>query len=518
MVPGPQVRLAELMASLSLVIDVALAQPLEQGLRTCLAARWLGAELGLDDAGLARTYYLALVRHIGCTAYDAEMLGLLGDEMAFRSGVAVLDWGRPAETVPYLLRHVWRTQPLARRPSATTHVLVQGPRVFAAAGRAVCEVAEMLAGDLGLDPTLRRCLGQVYERWDGRGMPGVVRGDEIEVEVRAVQVAEGVALFADGGRPALTRVLDQRAGGAYDPGVVAAAGRQLGGLLDTVTAPHLWDRVLDVEPGPRPALAGVELTGALRTIGRFADLKSPYTLGHSSGVAELAGAAARDARLPADAAETLVRAGLVHDLGRVGVSAAVWTKAGALTLGEREQVRLHPYTTERVLAHAPYLRTLGALASTHHERVDGSGYHRGLRGDALPLPARLLATADAYAAMRADRAHRPALAEGEADRALRDEARAGRLDPVAVEAVLAAAGRPPRRRRAYVAGLTNRESQVLRLLAAGLSNREIAGTLTVSPKTVGHHVESIYVKIGVTTRAAATLYAVRNDLGPPAET
>jgi HD-GYP domain-containing protein (c-di-GMP phosphodiesterase class II) len=514
MVPGPRLRLAELMASLSLVIDVALAQPLEQGLRTCLAARWLGAELGLDEVTLARTYYLALVRHIGCTAYDGEMLALLGDEMAFRSGVATLDWGRPGETVPYLLRHVWRTQPPARRPATTTHVLVQGPRVFAAAGRAVCEVAEMLATDLRLDERLRHGLGQVYERWDGRGMPGRARGDDIVLEVRTVHVAEAVALFAEAGRPTVDRVLQHRAGGAYDPVVAATARRELGGLLEELAAPDLWDRMLEAEPGPRPELAGTELTEGLAIMGRFADLKSPHTVRHSAGVADLAAEAATRARLATETAQTLAHAGLVHDLGRVGVSAAVWTKAGPLSLGDREQVRLHPYTTERVLCHAPYLRELGRLASTHHERLDGSGYHRGLPGDGLTSAARLLAAADAYAAMREDRPHRPALTTPRATRELLDEARAGRLDPVAVDAVLSAAGRPPRRRRAQLAGLTDRETEVLSLIAKGLSNRQVAEALTLAPKTVGHHVESIYAKIGVSTRAAATLYAVRHDVVP----
>ncbi len=228
-------------------------------------------------------------------------------------------------------------------------------------------------------------------------------------------------------------------------------------------------------------------------------------------MAELAGAAARAVGLPAG---ELRRAGWVHDVGRVGVSSVVWEKPGPLTRAEREQVRLHPYFTERVLARPARLAELGRLAASHHERLDGTGYHRCVAAGALGPGERLLAAADAYHAMSEPRPHRLPVPPAAAAAALRAEVRAGRLDGDAAEAVLAAAGHRPRRRRENVAGLTARELEVLRLLARGLSIRAIASALVIAPKTADAHIQHIYAKIGVSTRAAATMFAMQHDLAP----
>jgi HD-GYP domain-containing protein (c-di-GMP phosphodiesterase class II) len=247
----------------------------------------------------------------------------------------------------------------------------------------------------------------------------------------------------------------------------------------------------------------------------FADLKSPYLTGHSSGVAELAAAAAGRYGLSEGDVADVRRAGLLHDLGRVGVSASIWDKPGPLTDGERERVRLHPYYTGRILSRPGPLARLGSVGELHHERTDGSGYHRGLAAPALPPAALLLAAADAYGAMTEPRPHRPALALEEAAEELRREVRAGRMDGGAAEAVLGAAGHRTRPvRRELPMGLTEREAEVLRLVARGLSNRQVAERLYISPKTVGHHVQHVYQKIGVSTRPAATVFAMQHDLLP----
>ncbi len=179
-------------------------------------------------------------------------------------------------------------------------------------------------------------------------------------------------------------------------------------------------------------------------------------------------------------------------------------------------MRLHPYYTERILARPAALARLGAVAALHHERLDGSGYHRGLTASQLPPAARLLAAADVLHALTEPRPHRPARSPQEAADELRRETRAGRLDGDAVACVLAAAGQaPPGARRDLVAGLSAREVEVLRLLARGLSTRQIGEALTISPKTADHHIQHIYAKIGVTTRAGATLFALEHDLLTP---
>jgi HD-GYP domain-containing protein (c-di-GMP phosphodiesterase class II) len=207
------------------------------------------------------------------------------------------------------------------------------------------------------------------------------------------------------------------------------------------------------------------------------------------------------------------RAALAHDLGRVGVSNAIWEKPAALGFGEWERVRLHPHFTERAFAQSQALAAIGRLAGAHHERLDGSGYHRGVRGAAIDRPARILAAADCYSAMREARPQRPPLDPDVAEAELTREARDGRLDHDAVDAVLAAAGhRVAPRPRELPAGITGRELEVLRALVLGRSNPEIGADLGISAKTVGHHVQHIYEKAGVRSRAAATVWAFENDL------
>jgi HD-GYP domain-containing protein (c-di-GMP phosphodiesterase class II) len=249
-------------------------------------------------------------------------------------------------------------------------------------------------------------------------------------------------------------------------------------------------------------------------IADFVDLKSPFMLGHGRAVAGLVESAGRLLRLPDDDLTALRRAGLVHGLGRLGVSNSIWDKPGPLGAGEWERVRLQPYLTERMLHQSASLAPLGAIAVQLRERLDGSGYPRGLAGGSISRPARILGAADAYQSMREPRPHRPAFTADGAAGQLRSEVRAGRLDGDAVDAVLAAAGHRVSRRREGPAGLTAREIDVLRLVARGMSSKEIATRLVISPKTARNHIEHIYVKIETSTRVGASLFAMQHGLIP----
>jgi HD-GYP domain-containing protein (c-di-GMP phosphodiesterase class II) len=321
-----------------------------------------------------------------------------------------------------------------------------------------------------------------------------------------------------GGVEAAVAMARQRKGTAYDPRMVERFYLKAEHLLADLEEEPTWEAVLAVEPGTRTSLSETQFDTACEAIADFADLKSPYTLGHSRGVAELAASAARRCGLPEADVVDIRRAGLLHDVGRVGVSAAIWGKPGPLSEREWERVRLHPYYTERVLARPQALARLGTLAASHHERLDGSGYHRGEPASMLSPAARILAAADVYHAMLEPRPHRPARSREAAAEELRAEVRAGRLDGEAVNGVLSAAGHRVRStRRALVAGLSEREVEVLRLLARGNSKKQIAERLVISQKTADHHIQHIYNKIAVSTRAAATLFAIEHDLVAPGE-
>jgi HD-GYP domain-containing protein (c-di-GMP phosphodiesterase class II) len=295
---------------------------------------------------------------------------------------------------------------------------------------------------------------------------------------------------------------------------VAAAFVQHGpALLAEAAALDPWVAVVAAEPEPCRFIPEAGLDDLARTFADMVDLKLPFTRGHSVGTAALAEAAARQLGLSTSETITLRRAGLLHDLGRVSVPNGIWETPGPLTASAWEQVRLHPYHTERILARSPMLADLARLAGMHHERQDGSGYHRQAAGAQIPLSARLLAAADAYQAMTQARPHRPALTAPLAAEHLRTEVKRGRLDGEVARAVLAAAGHPaPSRRTVWPASLSEREVEVLRLIAHGASYKDVASHLTISPRTAAHHVQHIYTKIGVATRAGAAMFAMEHDL------
>ena len=332
--------------------------------------------------------------------------------------------------------------------------------------------------------------------------------------MRIVRVAHDLVVIAHAqGAEAAVETLGRRRGRGYDPQVVDAALAEPNSLLRAADVPDAWERVLDVEPQPRVTMSTAGIQVVARAFGEFVDLKVGFLTGHSSRVAGLAATAAEALDCSRTEQSAVRAAGFLHDLGRVAVPNGIWEKPGALSGGERERVRLHPYYTERILERSPPLAPLAPLAGSHHERLDGSGYHRGATAAQLGLGARLLAAADAYDAMTHDRPHRPAIRTADARTELGELVGAGGLEKRAVDAVLEATGAAPVEvRQGHPAGLTDREVEVLRLVAQGRTNREIAAALVVTEKTAGHHVEHIYAKTGVSTRVGAALFAMRHDL------
>lgn len=513
-VGGARVRLAEPVAALSLATDLGMGQPLEQALRTCLLAIAAGNGLGLDGPTRSDTFYFALLRFVGCTSDAHEQAALVGgDEIAYYAGVAPAVMGEMSEYLTFLVRRFSAGAPLVTRARTVGRVLADGTGGAKRSLAIHCEVARMLAVRIGLPPRLGDCFAHVFERWDGKGLPGERSGEAIPVPARIVAAARDVELFHRfGGWEVAADVLRRRRGKAYDPAVAdlfLADGER---WLAQCAGDSVWDAALAAEPAPWIRIDDARLDAVLEALAHFADLKSPFTRGHSPGVAALAEGAARHAGMDEGEAVSLRRAALVHDLGRTGIPNGIWDKPGPLTRAEWERVRLHPYLTERVLSYAPATAPMAALAGAHHERLDGSGYHRGSPAAMLPPAARILAAADAYQAMTEERPHRPALSPQAAAGELAAEADGGRLDGHAVQCVLAAAGHDRGRRAAWPDGLSDREVEVLRLIARGASYKDVAGRLSISPKTAEHHVAHIYAKIGVSSRAAAALFAMERHL------
>jgi HD-GYP domain-containing protein (c-di-GMP phosphodiesterase class II)/DNA-binding CsgD family transcriptional regulator len=506
------VRLAELVAALSLGVDLGFGQPMEHVLRESMIALRLADRIGLEDAERSTVYYTGLLVGVGCHADAHEQAKWFGDDIALKSTKYDHDFRSPRAAAA-MLSMVGSGNPPLHRFRVGLEFAISGRRDLDGMVARHAAVATALAERLGLPAEVQEAVGSSYEQWDGKGWPAGLAGDRIPVAARLAQFAEFIEVAHRlGGDDAALDLAEKRSGRQFDPALCAALRADPDGILDGLDSAHTWIAVIDAEPSLRVTLTGDSFDRALLAVADFVDLKSPYTLGHARAVAELAAASAEQLDLPQDEADLLRRAGLVHDLGRLGVSNAIWDKPGPLGVGEWERVRLHPYLTERMLHQSETLAPLGAVAVQHRERLDGSGYPKGLSGGAISRPARILGVVDAYRSMREPRPHRPALSAEHAAEELRADARAGKLDAEAVAGVLAAAGHSAGGRPDWPDGLTTREVEVLRLVARGLSSKQIATELVITPKTARNHIEHIYTKIDASSRVAASLYATEQGL------
>ena len=507
---GGVFRLLSLLGGLSQATDLGTGAPLEESLKRALVAARLAAVLDSDTIDTGDVIYTSLLQHLGCTAYAHETAQVWGDDIAFVRLAFMTDFARRTD--------VWGTfvGGLAAatgwsRPRVVATALARGRPGETAGPAATCEIARDASRLLGLSESVQTNLFHSLTMWDGKGHPPAA-GDAIPLATRVMHVASVAVLFAlhAGTGEAVTQVR-RRAGTYLDPAVADAFVDHALDLVADLDEIDAYLEVLDAEPDPVRLVPDHEVTTVARIFGNLADLKSPWLQGHSAAVAELAGAAIHGLGVT-DHAATVQIAGHLHDLGRMGVADRIWDKRGPLSAGERDQARLHAYHSERILARVPALADVAVLAGQHHERCDGSGYHRGLSGTQLTMPSRILAAADEFRSLVEERPYRTRLTAAEAGNRLNSDVREGRLDGDAVAAVLAAAGLGTRARRSRPADLTERQAEVLRLVARGLSNRQIAEQLVISARTAEHHVQDVYTKIGVSTRAGAALFAMEHGL------
>ena len=507
-----RVRAAEIIGALSLATDLGIGVPLEHGLHSAIISARLSERLGVEAETAMHAYYASLLFYVGCTANMEIADDVFGGHAALTTYGTPVRFGSRSQMVSGLLRAVAPPggSPLLRVRQLAYRV-PKLARAFEGQVAALCEVAQMLTERLGLLDSVGALFAQIDERWDGKGSPRGVRGDDIHLGVRIAQVARDAAFQSMLGGPQLAaQVILERGGHAFDPAVANRLADEATEILAFDQAASSWEEALSSEPSAL-TLEGEAIDRALAAMGDFADLIYPFFAGHSSRVAGLAKAAGERLKLDDVEVKKISRAGFVHDVGRVAVPTTIWRRAERLTPDERERVRLHAYHSERILIHSPFLALLSPIATSHHERLDGSGYHRGATAPSLDRGSRLLAAADAYSSIVEPRPHREALPPRRAAEILTREAREGRLDPEAVAAVLDVSGQPVRRIE-RPAGLTEREAEVVGLLARGLQTKHVARALGISAKTADRHVQNAYTKIGISSRAAATLFAMEHGL------
>ncbi|MFN8216788.1 MAG: HD domain-containing phosphohydrolase [Solirubrobacterales bacterium] len=506
------------MATLALAQDNAFGQPLESQLRSCLLASWICDAGGFDEQVKETAYWVALLRYVGCTGHAHEVATLFGDEIAIRAQTLVHDAGNPAE----VMRDVIAFATAGHEPEEQEEIvrmIQENAREWAVHNfSSGCEVADMLVRRLGIGDDVRGALSFTFERWNGNGYPAHAGGEAIPLPMRIVHLSHDMEAIGRllSGEEAVEAARTRR-DSTYDPALADLFVAHGLSWFEQLRGLEPWDAVLALEPEPHRVLEGPELDEALNVVADFIDLKSPYMGGHSRRCAQLAGSAAGVLDLPEAEVAAVRRAALLHDFGTTGVPNSIWDKPGKLTRAEFDRVELHPMLTEQMLRRSPALDVLNPIASTHHETCDGSGYHKRLRSEAGDLGACILAATEVFVGMTTERADRLPFSATDAAAELRRLEQEGALESRSTEAVLVAAGLgEPRARGSGVrkapnpGGLTPREVEVLELAARGLTTQQIADRLYISPKTADHHIQHIYGKIEVSTRAAAALWAMQN--------
>ena len=510
-----RVRLADLLAGLSIAIDLGFGLPPESAMRQCLAATRLARAHGFAERDVRDSFFASLLLHVGCPGFSHETAALFGNELAVTRAVARTNLADPADYEETLIPEATRGLPAGRRQQVAELLVREGSTFGDRYDTASCEIGRSVAARIGIGAGVERALYEVGEWWSGEGVPQRLREEAIAPAARAARLAADAVVLDDlGGAELAVDGVRRRAPAILDPSLVETFAANARDILDRSGDPRT--RLLEEEPEPVEERGPETLPAIAAVFGDVGDLKFPALHGHSAGVVALAVDAARILRLDARTSADLQIAAHLHDLGRLAVSNAIWEKPGPLTSAEWEQVRMHPYHSERVLATSGTLERLAPLVGMHHERLDGSGYHRACSGRDQPVSVRVLAAADVFQAMTQDRPHRVRLSAEEAAEELLREARAGTLDGECVAAVLEAAGQKrPRTHDLRPAGLSEREIEVLRLAARGFSNPEIADKLVISRRTAEHHVQHIYGKLGVRSRPALAFFAMEHGLIAP---
>lgn len=496
------------LCALSLGIDLANGAPDGTALRGTLIAAVSAERAGLSAEDRAAATFGALFRYLGCTSYALEEDRALGDEHEAARLLAPFDAADRSGIARAVVTKLGRGEGALARTKRVARLIIDGKDFQRGYEASHCEGAVLLASRLGVRAAVREVLATLHERWDGTGGPAGLRGEALSPATRVVHLAREAAVqLATGSTVEVLLCLTKRAGGQLDPSLCGLLAGDAA-FLDSLQSTSVWTEVEKhlLESLPLAFDRVPSLDEIACVFGDFADVKCPIFLGHSREVADLCVAAGANMGFSASTLVNLRRAGWLHDIGRVAVPNHVWQKLGAFDPIEWERVRLHAYHGERVCMRLD--KAVALLVGQHHERGDGSGY---ARGTAPTLEASLLAAADCYVALGEDRPHRKGYDDVGRCRVLEQEAAKGRLRPEAVRAILATKGVKPSSHKELPMGLTDRERAVLRLVARGLSNKEVAESLGISPRTVQAHTINAYDKLGIRTRAGAALRA--SELG-----
>jgi putative nucleotidyltransferase with HDIG domain len=408
--------LSNIISALSFALDLTEGQPLGHAVRTCVIGTRLGSKLGLSPQEIADLYYALLLKDSGCSNNAARISQILGsDDRRAKRDMRSTDWSRMSgESFAYLRRNLMPERSLFHRAAAVMKMLVQGKKQTAELFSLKCERGAGIARQLGFSEQTATAIYSMDEHWDGSGYPHGLKRDRIPSISRIINLAQTLDLFVSiHGVPIAFEVVRRRSGSWFDPELV-------GILSELENDGVFWERLqsdgrareLAIELEPPKDLVPANHTSLDDICNAFAevvDAKSPYTFQHSTRVADTSAAVANRLGLPQETIVMIRRAALLHDIGKLSIPNTILDKPASLTPREWEIVRLHPYYTQRVLEKIDGFQELAFVASTHHERLDGSGYFRNLVGEHLPLPCRVVAMADVFDALSSSRPYRDGL-------------------------------------------------------------------------------------------------------------
>jgi putative nucleotidyltransferase with HDIG domain len=433
------IQTGRLMAALSTALDLTEGQLPGHSLRTCYLAMRLAEALGLTDAERETLFFAAFLKDAGCSSNAAAVTRIFGvDDITLKGRQSTIDRSIIAYAA-FAIRNLPAAEPLPLRLRRLIKMGLSGRTAQRAVEQIRCERGASIARKAGFGEAVASTVHDVHEHWDGGGNPRGLKGQAIDPMARILAACQGLDVFVSTkGRPDAIRVLAQRRGTWYDPDVAGALLDETSvGLLDDLAAPDLVGRTMSFEPDSVIRLS--DDTAIDRIASSFADIvdaKSPYTGSHSKHVAELAEGVAIRMGLPPEDVIDVRRAGLLHDLGKLGVPNMILDKPGPLESEEFEIIKRHPELTLRILTQIPTFASVAELAACHHERLDGRGYFRGLTAPSIALGARIVAVADVWEALSADRPYRPAMPTDRALAIMREETG----DHLAADAVAALTG------------------------------------------------------------------------------
>lgn len=406
------VALSEVVAALSHALDLTEGQPRGHAGRTCLLGMRLARATGLSELERSSLYYALLLKDAGCSSSAARMTEIFGgsDDLELKRAGKLVDFSRPGEALRFVKEHAATSDGALSRAREVIVAAIQFSKSGGEIVEARCDRGARIVASLGFPVDAAEAVRSLDEHWDGKGRPRGLRGAEIPPLARIACIAQTIDVFLTAfGLAAAREMVRDRRGRWFAPDLVDAFlairdGDPIWAELDQALEPAI---VASLDPGGIVRTAGDEdLDRISAAFADVIDAKSPYTFNHSTGVADYAVAIARVMGVPAAEIPKLRRAGLLHDIGKLGVSNSILDKPARLTDMEFAAVRLHPRFTEEILSRVSAFSQIAFAAGAHHERIDGNGYHRGLPGSKLPVVARILAVADVYEAMSADRPYR----------------------------------------------------------------------------------------------------------------